>query len=264
MEKINKLLNNYDALPNQPNWTSVQETFREKYREAQVIVEEINKAEVPAIEKQKAINELDEKLIEIFNATHDITFNDEGAEQQEELNGDSSQQETVTSATLSDQETEQVKTYEPISESTLNDQTNEILSNFEQSSKEPENNEDMKNKKQEPENINTPDPEINTNSSQQEESNVETETEEVKTDGHLSQPETETIILEQQNQSEQNPFQQFEAFAATQEVIRASDLVRFGIPAELWKENKLEIVIGNVKLEKTIAGALFNTWIVKK
>jgi hypothetical protein len=263
MEKINKLLENYDALPDMDNWEFTHEKFREKYREAQVIIEEINKTQQPIEAKNKAIEKIDDELIKIFNQLNNVEIIDE-PENTVETNGHLSQPEpeniVQTDDNLSQPENPE-------------QQANQILDNYEKNSEEMKKQDKVSEKqeetpKTEPQNtvdtdghLSLPESEniekTDGNPSQQE---PEKENNEVKTDGNPYQPEPEIINQEQLV----NPYQQFEQWASTQEVVKASDLIRFNIPAELWKENKLKFNIGNVNLEKTISSALFNSFVVVK
>jgi hypothetical protein len=222
--KINQLLMEIQAMPDMENWNDLNEKFREKYRELQAYMADHNN---DTSQRTPEIAQMDDSLCQLLNDLHDI----------EEIEGEEPE-------TLSDQD---LSENEPVDDQEVNEipETQESVND-----EEIENTPDMKKQEQEQEQS----PEINKSDGDNQVSNENMNTE--------VPAEQSPAFIEQQTTPP--PTNNFEAWAITQETISAKDLRRFNIPEGLWKSNKIELTIGNVRLRKTVAGLIFNSWEVIK
>jgi hypothetical protein len=224
--KINQILAEYDAMPNQEGWDILDETFRMKYREMQAYMADHNN---DTSQRTPEIAEMDDELCQLFNELHDI----EAIEDLEDM--DESDIETENQSPDTDdpaiEETEQF--VEP---------ETEVNTGTEQKTENPEIETENK---IEMENQNVPD--------------------EIKSgaDAPLNNENINVTATQEQSPTfiQDNGF---EAWALSQETISAKDLRKWNIPEGLWKIDKPEFQVGNIVFRKTVAGLLFNKWQVVK
>jgi len=255
--KINKILEDMDALPSQENWEKLQIPFRDKYREMEVyMADPTNNTQ----ERTPELARMDHELCDLLYELHDIEF--EGSEI--ETTNPLPEPEIIDTEVVPVQETP------PLPEPEIIDtevQEMAPLPEPEIIETENEKNTDMKKHKspiiegdkvdidtgKQPENIQAAKVEY-----------VEKAEPVIVEQAPVVNPVIPPVQPVQVQPQVQTAYPEFLAFAQTQEVVSAKDLVRFNVPPAMWQENKPEFVVGNLRFVKTVAGLIFNSWEVKK
>lgn len=240
--KINQILAEYDAMPNQEGWDILDETFRMKYREMQAYMADHKN---DTSQRTPEIAAMDDELCQLFNDLHD--FEDIGIEESEDFIETENQspdtddpaieqtEQFVEPETEVHTEVEQTNEETPVIQTEVNTGTEQTIENPEI---ETENKIEM-------ENQNVPD-EIK--------SGVDAPLNNENINVTATQEQSPTFIQDNG----------FEAWALSQETISAKDLRKWNIPEGLWKIDKPEFQVGNIVFRKTVAGLLFNKWQVVK
>jgi hypothetical protein len=239
--KINKILEKSQALPSQDNWNELQLKFREKYREMEAYMADPNNN---TQERTPELARMDLELCDLFEELHDIEIVDSEAENVPEPVIEETKLQEIETENQVDKPVDIVELkIENLTENDMKKQKSPIL--------EAEKVEEPK--------------ELETGGiieNQQIEPNIESNggATEKSTTIQSSDVPPPAFNIQQPIQG----FPEFLAYAQTQQNISAKDLVKYKIPDALWRTNKIEFVLGNLKFRKTVASLIFNRWEVVK
>lgn len=232
--KITDKLKEINALPDQENWQHLEPEFREAY---EAMLEYMQNPENNTLERTPELAKMDKDLLKLFDELHEIGEETEETDETEEI-----EEVHQPEVEYAENEPEAENDFLDDPDNEQNEKTEEMK----------ENKETGKETVQEPE-----------KQTEQQETVISTEGDQEKhienTTGSVDQPP-----VNNSNPALPQNYIDFMNFAANQESISAKDFVKYKIPDAYWKENKVEFVFGNFKFKKTVAGLIFNRWVVEK